>query len=293
MVETEIKTELHKPQTVVSSDQESRNNDKSIKIGFLLINAGFAIFISSLFIIYGKETVEAYRSSPELTFMTIMISIRLTVMFIFSGYMFRKWFAQEQRYFKNIPFLVGLFFYFVAIGKCLDIILYIYFSSPNFIEAQALFLTKIRYYFLIITFLPMLFLGLRPVIYNWGIKRGFNDKKVLSIRRTIIAIYVSVFAFLITIAPSIPYITIILMFMSVLTYISIWYIFRFAHKHNTFPTIRANMVSWGFLMYLIVSPSRMILSTFFLSLTHAYLIGEILDFISISIIFLGFVLKPK
>ena len=217
-------------------------------------------------------------------------------MFSFCYYMFKKWFAQEKRYLKNIPFLVGLFFYFSAIGKFLDILLYIYYFSP-YKEADAFFLlAKIRQLFLIITFIPMLYLGLRPFIYNIGLKRGWKDVKVLKIRRSLTTTYVFSFGFFISIAYTIIIFQILTALMSIFTYVFICYLFRFAYKHKTFPTIRAELVSLGFLFYLISTPSRLILPIFLLgilSLEQTNVISEGLDFISMSVIFLGFVLKPK
>ncbi len=286
----------NKSTDLVSLNQDSKKEDRLIKTSFFFMNAFFAILIFSLYMYYSKGIVEAYESSPELTFVTIMILIRIIVMFFFSAYMFKKWFSQEKRYLKNIPFLVGLFFYFGAVGKCLDILLYIYYNSPYLVEEELLFLTKIRYFLIIITFIPLLFLGLRPVIYNFGFNREWNDDKVLRIRKEIIVLYAIVFGILIFIASNLFYIWIVLAAMSTFTYISIWYVFRFAHKNKTFPTIRADIVSLGFLIYLIFSPTRLVLSTFFsdiLTTAQSILVGEILDFIINSIIFLGFVLKPK
>ena len=260
------------------------------------MNAFFAIMLISLYMFYAKGYAIAYRTSPELAFATIIISIRIVIMLSLAYYMFRKWYAQEKRYLKNIPFLVGLFFYFVAIGKFMDLLVYIHHSSPYFNEGTELYLIKLRYLFLVITFLPMLFLGLRPIIYNYGLNHGWEDKKVLGIRKAIIGAYAFGFWILIITAPNIYVIQIILGIMSIFTYITIWYIFRFAHKNNTFPTIRSDIVSLGFLLYLIFSPSRVIFRYFFediLTLEIVVIIPEVIDFIVILIIFLGFVLKPK
>ena len=299
MEETEIvdiKSELKKPETIPSLTQDTKNENLLIKTAFLLMNAFFAIMLISLYMFYAKGYAIAYRTSPELAFATIIISIRSVIMLSLAYYMFRKWYAQEKRYLKNIPFLVGLFFYFVAIGKFMDLLVYIHHSSPYFNEGTELYLIKLRYLFLVITFLPMLFLGLRPIIYNYGLNHGWEDKKVLGIRKTIIGAYAFGFWILIITAPNIYVIQIILGIMSIFTYITIWYIFRFAHKNNTFPTIRSDIVSLGFLLYLIFSPSRVIFRYFFediLTLEIVVIIPEVIDFIVILIIFLGFVLKPK
>lgn len=292
----EINAEQNETPRLRSGEIDSKHEDNLIKIAFLLMNAFFALLLISLYMFYAKGYMEAYQSSPELTFATIMISIRIIIMSILASYMFKKWYALEKRYLKNIPFLVGLFFYFVAIGKFMDLLVYIHHSSPYFNEGTELFLIKIRYLFLVITFLPMLLLGLRPIIYNYGLKHDWDDKKILGIRKTLIGIYLFAFWILIIIAPNIYLIQIILGIMSILTYFTIWYIFRFAHKNNTFPTIRADIVSLGFLLYLIFSPSRVIFRYFFediLTLEIVVIIPEVLDFIAIIIIFLGFVLKPK
>ena len=294
--EYESDVNQNKSSSLLLLNQDSKKEDLLIKTSFFFMNAFFAILIFSLYMYYSKGIVEAYENSPELTFVTMMILIRIIAMLFFSAYMFKKWFAQEKRYLKNIPFLVGLFFYFGAVGKCLDILLYMYYNSPYLVEEELLFLTKIRYLFIVINFLPMLTLGLRPLIYNWGVDRGYDDKKVLRVRKEIITAYICIFGFLIIIAFSIAFIHAILAIMSIFTYISILYIFRFAHKNKTFPTIRADIVALGFLIYLIFSPTRVVLPTFFgdiFTTAQSTLVGEILDFLSNSIIFLGFVLKPK
>ncbi|MFX1256483.1 MAG: hypothetical protein ACFFAN_01385 [Promethearchaeota archaeon] len=273
-----------------------KEGDNVIKLFFFLMNAFFSALIIFFFIYFNKGIIEAYTNTPELIWVTIIISLRVVIMFTFCYIMFRKWYAQEKRYLKNMPFLVGLFYYFSAIGKLLDIVIYIYYCSPYVDQGELLLLTKIRYFFLIIVFLPMLFLGLRPVLYNFGFNRGWDDKKVLRVRKEIITVYACGFGVLIAIATSIEFITYILAIMSIFTYISIWSIFRFAHKYKTFPSIRADIVSWGFLFYIISSSSRALLSLFLsniFSWAQIYAIGEILDFISITIIFFGFVLKSK
>ena len=94
-------------------------------MGFFLITAAFGIIYIFLFTTYCMNYVEAIKNTPELTYILMIVMIRIFVMFAFAFYMFRKWFRQEARYFKNIPFLIGLFFYLTAMGKIYDISLYI------------------------------------------------------------------------------------------------------------------------------------------------------------------------
>ena len=289
-------SDIDREEKEIESKRRIKKKDLLIKIVFFLVNVFFSVFLISLFLYYGKGVNEIYKNTPELTLATIIILTRIGIMFSFCYYMFKKWFTQEKRYLKNIPFLVGLFFYFSAIGKFLDVLLYIYYFSP-YKEADAFFLlAKIRQLFLIITFIPMLYLGLRPFIYNIGLKRGWNEGKVLKIRRGITTTYIFSFGFFISISYTVIIFQILTALMSIITYIFICYLFRFAHKHNTFPTIRADLVSFGFFFYLIATPSNLILSIFimgFMTYEQINVISESLNFVAMSIIFLGFVLKPK
>jgi len=273
-----------------------KNKDSTIKLMFFLVNVFFSIFLIALFLYYGKGMIEIYNNTPELTLATFIILTRIGIMFSFCYYMFKKWFAQEKRYLKNIPFLVGLFFYFSAIGKFLDILLYIYHFSPNGEDETFLILAKIRQLFFIITFIPLLYLGLRPFLYSIGLKKQWNEKKVLNLRRDLVFIYAFSFGFLIFIAYNSYFIQLLTAIMSVLTYCFMVYLFRFAYKHNTFPTIKANFVSFGFLFYIFSTPSSVILPIILfgiLSIEQCNLISEGLNFTAMIIIFLGFVRKPK
>ncbi len=294
--DAETEFESNESKSIATLDQDKKADYRLIKVGLFLLNAFFTVFIISLYLYFGKGIVYAYENTPELTFGTIMILIRIGIMFGLSFYMFKNWVAQKNRQLKNIPFLVGLFFYLLAISKFLDLLLYIYSVSPNYIEVEFLLLAKIRYFLIVITSLPMLYLGLRPVIYNFGLDKGWSEKKVLRTRKLIVAFYVIIFGFLIVFARSKIIFQLIYIAIAVITYTSIWYIFRFAHKHKIFPTIKANIISWGFLLYLLFSPSRVILMFFFidiLTLEIITLIPEILDFVAVIIIFSGFILKPK
>ena len=283
-------------QTIITSKQRIKNKDLLIKIAFFLINVFFCVFLVSLFLYYIKDIIVVYKNSPELTLGTFIILTRIGIMFSFCYYMFKKWFAQEKRYIKNIPFLVGLFFYFSAIGKFLDLLLYIYYFSP-YKDIDAFFLlAKIRQLFFIITFIPFLYLGLRPFLYSIGLKRQWNDKKVLNLRREIVLVYALFFGFLVYIAYTIAFFQLLTAIMSVTTYVFMVSLFRFAYKHNTFPNIRANLVSYGFLFYIFATPSSVVLSLFLseiITFEQINVISECLNFCAMSIIFLGFVLKPK
>jgi len=172
--------------------------DSTIKKGFLVANILFGVFLIALYLLYGSEAVKIYTNTPELMWTTIIILVRVVVMFSFCYYMFNKWYKQDKRYIKNIPFLVGLFFYFSAIGKFLDVLLYIRYFVRE--DTTFLLLAKMRQVFFIVTFIPMLYLGLKPFLYSLGIKRKWEETKIMNLRRNIVIAYSITFGSLILVA---------------------------------------------------------------------------------------------
>ncbi|MEJ2296844.1 MAG: hypothetical protein P8Y23_19020, partial [Candidatus Lokiarchaeota archaeon] len=159
-------------------------------------------------------------------------------------------------------------------GKILDIFWNLGYVGSVFDLNFLLILLKIRYAIVILTILPILFVGLEAILtfVNLYKKKEMSKNQFNKIRKTIIIIYILILAILIILAPSVPFMNIMLPFVSLPMFLFIAIMFLYMYKNKYLSQAHGLIIGISFLLLIvatiILTPS---LTLGFLYLSHKYL----------------------
>ncbi len=216
---------------------------------------------------------------------------KVIILALMSFYIFRRWFKQDAIFTSDAYFLFGSFFWILVSGKILDI-----FWNLGFLggldENYLLFLLKIRFAIVILTIVPILFVSLEAILtfVNLYKKKEMNKKQFSKIRKIIIIIYVILIAFLIIIAPSVPFMNIMLPFVSFPMFLFIAIMFLYMYKNKYLSQAHGLIIGVSFLLLIIASIIRSVLSLSFEALP--VILAEFIDIGVYILMFIGFITKP-
>jgi len=263
------------------------------------------IGILGLYIYYASEVLESLRIEGAVAILYITL-IRAVILSIIAIYIFKQWFKQEQQYLSDIPFLFGFFFLVYSFGKALDLLTYLVYFKIG--KDEWLLLIKIRYFVVITTFLPMIYLSMAMFLFYLSLKDKFLIFKIRKLKEKeyirkrqwyITAIIFTIEFILIFIAPNTLILTFLLpVFFGFALLILFWMLY-FANKNKALSQINSKMLFLGFLILLISQIAyafgRAIIGEWAIE-TSAVMFAitvESMGLIANIIIFLGFYLKPN
>lgn len=222
----------------------------------------------------------------------IIYLIKIAVLALMSFYIFRRWFKQEAIFASDAYFLFGSFFWILVSGKILDLFWNVGFIGSVLDVNYLLFLLKIRFAIVILTIVPILFVGLEAILtfVNLYKKKEMNKQQFNKIRRRIIIIYILIIAILIIIAPSVPFMNIMLPFISFPMFLFIAIMFLYMYHNKYLSQANGMIIGLAFIFLIVASIARSVLS---LSLeAFPVILAEVIDIGVYLIMFIGFITKP-
>jgi hypothetical protein len=263
---------------------------KSILVGTIGI---IELIFMSLFFFLKDIIIYNFRQTPgELVLIISLIIVRITIMGAMTIFFFHKWFHQEKRYFTDLTFLIGLFYYFLVIGKSFDIV-WILTSNWNY-EWISIALLKIRFIIILITMLPILYLGLGILLYSLSFR---YDKLTEDFRKRIrlylVLAYIGFGALFSLLSTSVFTISYIYPFVVLPTLVGITYIFIFAHRNQRLAQVNGLIIGIAFIWYAITSSLRPILTSIGPMKFGLWWLAEILDLGAFIVMFIGYLTKPS
>jgi hypothetical protein len=221
-----------------------------------------------------------------------VILSKICILALMSFYIFRRWLKQDAIYTSDAYFLFGSFFWILTSGKILDLFWNIGFIGSILDMNFLLFLLKIRFAIVILTIVPILFVGLEAILtfVNLYKKKEMNKQQFNKIRKEIIIIYIIVIAILIIIAPSVPFMNIMLPFISFPMFLFIAIMFLYMYRNKYLSQANGLIIGLSFFLLIVASIARSVLS---LSLEALPVISaEIIDIGVYILMFIGFITKP-
>ena len=266
------------------------NRYKSFLIGLFVSLESLFLGISFLF----QEIIASnFAQTPEeLTTIFTVIAFRIAVMGIMALFLFHKWFQQDRMYFTDLTFLVGLFYYILIIGKSFDIL---WVASSNWsYEVLAINLLKARYILILITMLPILYLGMGILLYTLSFRYDkLTEDFRQRLRLYIVVAYIGLGSLFILISNTVYMISYIYPFVVLPTLVGITYIFIFAHRNQRLAQVNGLIIGISFIWYAISSSLRPILTSIGPMKFGLWWLAEILDLGAFIVMFIGYLTKPK
>lgn len=254
-----------------------------------------SIMIVILYTINMKAIYQGYTQTEGTFEVVTLILIRIFLLIGMTWTMFRKWYKQEDHYFADLPFLFGLFFFFLIYGKFLDLL----FDLTFFIleEQMVLFLLKIRFFVVILTLFPMIYLSIGMFLYNLSLKEKHEklhvEKHRDKVRIRIIILIVLIEMIAIIMAPNTTIIGILLPLFVIPSLIIIVWLFQFAYKNKRLSQVNPLILTFGFSAYLVSQIIRPLLQNLLASASLYIIISELIDLVIFIIIFIGFYIKAN
>ncbi|MHA1670326.1 MAG: hypothetical protein ACTSV5_07060 [Promethearchaeota archaeon] len=269
---------------------------KKIKFKWYLI--GSVIFIGTIFTllyIIFWATISYSLTQLSDTMLSIFASlIRIVVLGIMSLLLFIKWFKQEAIYTSDAYFLFALFFMILTCGKILDLHYNLLLVSELLDDAFLLVFLKIRFFLIIFTLLPVLFIGLQAIMtLTSAYIKEMSDSRFNKIRSGILFIFAVFFSIIIILANSISALITVLPFFTFLIYIALGIMFLFMYKNKHLSQANGLIIGIGFFAFVISNIFRAIMSVYALDTPSIFFIIEGVDICVNFLMFIGFIKKPK
>jgi len=222
----------------------------------------------------------------------IAITSRILILGIMSLFLYRKWIQQEAIYTSDAYFLFGSFFGIFAWAKVYDMIYNPAIISGLFDTGFILLLVKIRFFIIIATMLPILYLGLDAILVyiNMNTNKEMKKKQFNKLRLRIIIIFVLVTLPVIVLGPTLNFLNLVFPFITILIFFSISFMFLFMYKNKRLSQANGLLIGIAFICFIVSNLIRTILIS-----TNIYY-SIIADFIDIGVnllMFIGFITKPK
>ncbi|MFX1445709.1 MAG: hypothetical protein ACFFHV_20020 [Promethearchaeota archaeon] len=261
---------------------------------FLIIAVILSIVgVGWLYVKYLSEINESLLTIKGARILAFIILIRVGVLSIMSFYVFHQWFKQEKQFLSDLPFLFGLVFLTLIFGKFLDLLFNLTFFTLN--RETTLFLLKIRFFILIMTLFPFLYLSIRMILYYLSLKERFkrlgNQNYQNKLTLFFLALIVSIESIAIILAPNFTVIGILLPCFVIPSLLTIIWLFYFSYKNKALPSVNSKVLTIGFSALLFSQFFRPIAQNIFGETMTYAIIVEGIDFFVFLIIFIGFYLE--
>ena len=256
-------------------------------LGTIMITILYAINMSAIY--------DGYTQTEGIFEVVILILIRIFLLAGMTWVMFRKWYKQEDHYFADLPFLFGLFFFFLIFGKFLDLLFDLTFFTLE--KDMVLFLLKIRFFVVILTLFPMIYLSIGMFLYNLSLKEKHEKLRVEKhrdkVRIRIIILIVLIEMIAVIMAPNTTIIGILLPVFVIPSLIIIVWLFQFAYRNKRLSQVNPLILTFGFSAYLVSQIIRPLLQHLVASAALYIIFAELIDLIIFVIIFIGFYMKAN
>ena len=256
-------------------------------LGTIMITILYAINMSAIY--------DGYTQTEGIFEVVILILIRIFLLAGMTWVMFRKWYKQEDHYFADLPFLFGLFFFFLIFGKFLDLLFDLTFFTLE--KDMVLFLLKIRFFVVILTLFPMIYLSIGMFLYNLSLKEKHEKLRVEKhrdkVRIRIIILIVLIEMIAVIMAPNTTIIGILLPVFVIPSLIIIVWLFQFAYRNKRLSQVNPLILTFGFSAYLVSQIIRPLLQHLVASAALYIILAELIDLIIFIIIFIGFYIKAN
>jgi len=269
---------------------------KNLYIGIIILIAVLGTLMISILYAINMAAIYKGYAQVEGTFeVTVLISIRILLLMGMTWTMFRKWYKQEKQYFEDLPFLFGLFFFFLIFGKLLDLL----FDLTFFILEMdmVLFLLKVRFFLAILTLAPMMYLSLGMILYNLSLKEKHEKLRVEKhrnkVRRLIIILIVLIESIAVVLAPNTIVVGMLLPIFVIPSLIIIVWLFQFAYRNKKISQVNTLILTIGFALYLISQLGRPLLQNIVGESATYVIIAELIDLFLFLFIFIGLLLKAS
>lgn len=222
----------------------------------------------------------------------IVVPIRTMIMGILSYIIFNNWLSQKNAYLTDIPFLLGIFFITITFGKALDLLhnLVHFTASPE----ELLMLMRIRYFIIVATAAPLLYLGF-PIFFIWlGEKRNITrlkDKEVReNMRNKLIIGIIAIESIAILMVPSESIMGLLLPFILFPALLLTAGIFWFAFKNKLLSQVNTRLLFIGFSAYILSSIMRPLFQWVLIGETPIYILfAEAIDIVIFIVIYIGLI----
>lgn len=222
---------------------------------------------------------------------------KVLILALMSFYIFRRWFKQDAIFTSDAYFLFGTFFWILVAGKILDIFWNLGYVGSVFDLNYLLFLLKIRFAIVILTIVPILFVGLEAILtfVNLYKKKEMSKNQFNKIRKEIIIIYILILAVLTILAPSVPFMNIMLPFVSLPMFLFIAIMFIYMYKNKYLSQAHGLIIGLSFLLLIAATIIRSILSEYAFKTLDAFpiIIAEFIDIGIYILMFIGFITTPS
>ncbi len=269
---------------------------KRLYKSIILLNVTLGVIIVFLLFAFNISLINKSLNEVEgIWGVVIIISIRIILLSVMSFYVFNKWFNQEEQFISDIPHLFGLFLLLLTFGKALD--LFWDLTYFRFDEEFVLFLLKVRFFIIILEFIPLMYLSIIMIFYALSLRERFkklkNKKytKKMTIRLLLIIVIIEIFA--VIIAPDIFILGRILPFILIPSLLVIIYIFFFAYKHHRLSQVHPLIIAIGFLFYTVSSILRPVIQVIMGESAYYIILAETIDLFVFIIIFIGLIHEAK
>ncbi len=275
---------------LVKPNKSSEEN--LIKILFVVVIVGFGIILG-LFYLLNLNMFFNYKWNSIIFTGVIIYLVRIVITFGLAFLMFRKWFAGEEKRFTNIDFLAGWFFFLTAIGKIIDLWRSIYYFSPIYNELYLVQLLQWRELLLIITFSPLIYIGLVPA-FTYLMSEKYSEENLKLATSGIVITVIVIFGLISFSLTTLETIGVLVTAISFFSLIMITWLFWFIDRYEKLPLINSAILWKAFLTYLVISSLRAFVVPFGLMDQVVFsLVEEILFLTMYFFFFIGFTRHAK
>jgi len=268
---------------------------KKIYLSTLLLGILVGIILIGLLYYFNwSAIVQSYNENEGALGVVLVILSRIIIVSGMTFYTFYQWFKQEEQFFSDLPFLFGLFFLLLVFGKALDLFIdFIYHMG----EFMSLMMVKIRFFIMILDFLPMIYISIGMILFSLSLKdknkslRDENHQSKIRLRIILVILLSEIIA--ITLVTNISIISILYPIVVIPSLVTIVWLFNFAYRNKRLAQVN-NLILWiGFAAYLISQIVRP-LAQFIIGESPIFLIfAEALDLSIFIAIFIGFYKKSN
>lgn len=270
---------------------------KSYKIVLFLAVSLIILALITLFALNLSLIIKSLKEVEGIWGIVIILSIRISLLSGMTIFMFNRWFKQEEQFISDIPHLFGIFLLVLTVGKVFD--LFWDLTYFRFDEEFVLLLLKIRYFIIILTFIPLMYLSIIMFLYSLSLRESFkklnNENFKDRITITLLSIITIIEMLAIIMAPNVFILGRILPFILIPSLLVIAYIFYFAYKHQRLTQVHPLILSIGFLIYMISSIFRPVVQAILgetpRGLAYYLIVAETIDLIVFIVIFFGLYMK--
>ena len=262
---------------------------KKFLYGALTVNLALLAVFVMLFSFFGPSLVTTiFENEIGL----IAIICRILILGIMSFFLYRKWLNQEAIYISDAYFLFGSFFGIFTWAKVYDLFYNPAIVSGAFSTGFILLLVKIRFFIIIATMMPMLYLGLDAILVyiNMNKNKEMKKKQFNKMRLRIILIFVIITLSVIVLSPTLDFLNLVFPFITITIFFSVGFMFLFMYKNKRLSQANGLLIGIAFICFIASNLIRTILIS-----TNLYysVIADIIDIGVNLLMFIGFITKPK